>query len=442
MTISSLVIEGFKSFRDRTEVKLDDLTILSGANSSGKSTIMQAILLLKQTLESGYDPGPLLINGPNVVFSNTDQMFWTAPGDKKELICIGVYVEKNHGFGYEVIFQQHKGGATPLQIVKGTWVEGTVRTELSPLLTDTQRKAFETLLKSDKFPITLAESDEKLIGEPLVHRDRFFFIVNFVFRSLNSDISTGGFSMGQFFSFLNESRIEDALRSLIHVPGLRGNPRRTYPVTAVEKHFPGLFPDYVASVIANWQNADPTKAKQLSSDLKDLGLTWNVKARKTSDTEVEIQVARLPKSQRYGARDMVSIADVGFGMSQSLPVVVALLAAEPGDLVYLEQPEIHLHPRAEHGLAQIIHRAVLRGVQVVVETHSELLLVGLQELVASKKFGEKRVILHWVQRDSSGASQLQSQELDSNGAFGKVPVDFGMVSFEAMSKYLDAAGEE
>ncbi len=236
--------------------------------------------------------------------------------------------------------------------------------------------------------------------------------------------------------------VEEALRGIIHVPGLRGNPRRTYPVTAVEKHFPGLFPDYVASVIASWQGTNKEKAKQLGADLKELGLTWNVKARKISDTEVEIQVGRLPQSQPGGARDMVSIADVGFGMSQSLPVVVALLAAEPGELVYLEQPEIHLHPRAEHGLAQLIHRAVMRGVQVVVETHSELLLVGLQELVASKMFGEKQAMIHWVQRDKFGASLLQSQELDAKGAFGNVPVDFGAVSFDAMSKYLDAAGEE
>jgi len=82
----------------------------------------------------------------------------------------------------------------------------------------------------------------------------------------------------------------------------------------------------------------------------------------------------------------------------------------------------------------------MRGVQVVVETHSELLLIGLQELVASKKFEGKKAIIHWIQRDNSGTSNLKSHELDSKGAFGDVPVDFGIVSFDAMSKYLDAAG--
>lgn len=119
-----------------------------------------------------------------------------------------------------------------------------------------------------------------------------------------------------------------------------------------------------------------------------------MQARNLNDTEVEIRVTRLPRDIRSGAQDMVNIADVGFGLSQSLPVVVALLAAHPGQLVYLEQPEIHLHPRAAYQLSRLLQRAVMRGVQVVIETHSELLLLGLQELVASGQFGDKKIRLH------------------------------------------------
>ena len=79
---------------------------------------------------------------------------------------------------------------------------------------------------------------------------------------------------------------------------------------------------------------------------------------------------------------MVSIADVGFGVSQVLPVLVALIVAEPGRLVYLEQPELHLHPRAQVALAQVLAAAAKRGVRVVAETHSSLLLLAVQTLVA------------------------------------------------------------
>jgi len=134
---------------------------------------------------------------------------------------------------------------------------------------------------------------------------------------------------------------------------------------------------------------------------------------------------------------MVSIADVGFGVSQVLPVVVALHAARPGQIVYVEQPEIHLHPRAQVALAEILGRATRRGVQVVVETHSELLLLGVQQLVASGELEPGKVKLHWFERDEEGATLVKTAELDSQGAFGDWPVDFSDVSLEAMRAYLD-----
>ena len=71
---SKIIVEGFKSIGKRVEVEVRPLTLLAGANSSGKSSLMQAILLLKQTLEANYDPGPLLLNGPNVKFTSIEQL--------------------------------------------------------------------------------------------------------------------------------------------------------------------------------------------------------------------------------------------------------------------------------------------------------------------------------------------------------------------------------
>lgn len=441
MKIERVILEGFKSFRERTEVPLGNLTLLAGANSSGKSTIMQTLLLMKQTLESGFDPGPLLISGQNVVFSNTEQMFWSAPGERREQITLGLKIsEEREKVGYEVQLERQKGAATPLQIVRAVTYKDEQSVTLSPALTTEQQASYVKQFQQSSRKRLLSQWGENLDPHFEVQRDRFFLYVSAKLVHAQSGeiaVNLGG-------GFLDDNRtrflVERAVRGIIHVPGLRGNPRRTYPVTAVERNFPGIFPDYVASVIAYWQEAAPQKASQLSDDLKELGLTWNVKARKLSDTEVEIQVARLPKGVKHGARDMVSIADVGFGLSQSLPVAVALLSAEPGELVYLEQPEIHLHPRAEYQLSRLIQRAVMRGVQVVVETHSELLLLGLQELVARQQFAEQSVMLHWVQRDKGGASSLTSKELDEKGGWGDVPIDFAYVSLEAMNNYLNVTG--
>ena len=90
--------------------------------------------------------------------------------------------------------------------------------------------------------------------------------------------------------------MERYIRETIHVPGLRGNPERTYVVAAVGATFPGTFENYAASVIAKWQaENDNDNLEGVSEDLKELGLTWKVSATPLNDTQVELQVARLPQ---------------------------------------------------------------------------------------------------------------------------------------------------
>src|SRR5262245_11416068 len=72
--LTSITVAGFKSIGPERSIEVRPLTILAGANSSGKSSIMQPLLLLKQTLEAPYDPGALLLNGPNVKFTRVEQM--------------------------------------------------------------------------------------------------------------------------------------------------------------------------------------------------------------------------------------------------------------------------------------------------------------------------------------------------------------------------------
>jgi hypothetical protein len=233
---------------------------------------------------------------------------------------------------------------------------------------------------------------------------------------------------------------EQTIRKVIHLSAMRGNPERTYPVTAVGPTFPGTFQEYTASIIAQWQSErDRASLNKLSSDLERIGLTSKISARHVNDTQVELQVGRLIQSSRVSSKDMVSIADVGFGVSQTLPVLVALIAADPGQLVYIEEPETHLHPRAQSALAQVLADAAKRGVRVVIETHSQLLLLGIQTLVAEGTLSPELVKLHWFTRRKDGGTEIISADLNEAGAFGDWPEDFAEVALEAESRYLDAA---
>jgi predicted ATPase len=425
--ITEITVCGYKSIHEKQRVQIRPLTILAGANSSGKSSIMQPLLLLKQTLEVTYDPGPLLLDGPNVKFTSTDQFLpRITSAESKHAFSIGISLGNNtHLCTYFT-----KSIKKPLEIEKMTYDEdqettsfyvGMSHDEIMKIIPRHFKELYMTIRKEEG-------------GKPrwTVLRDRCF--LDLAIKAKPEKIKGP-----MFRGFSPSGNFESYIRGLIHLPGLRGNPSRNYPVTAVGSSFPGTFEKYVASVVAQWQLENPKKLNELNADLEFMGLTWKVHATSINETQVELQVGRLTHPVRGGARDMVNIADVGYGLSQYLPVLVSLHTAKPGQLVYLEQPEIHLHPRAQSAMAKILANAISRGVRVVVETHSSLLLLAIQATVAEGKLDPSKVKLHWFKRNGNGTTEISSGDLGKDGSFGNWPEDFADVTLELERRYLDAA---
>jgi len=415
-SLRAISVVGYKSLVNKQRIEIRPLTILAGANSGGKSSIMQPILLLKQTLDAPYDPGSLLLGGPNVRLTSADQLLSIKSKSKAKEFSIGFGIgDKN----VELCFLQVSGKG--LEIYSNTVTDGKTETVISM---DTDLTGIKEQLLFAKFGGSLPKQMHEE-AELKVVRDRFFLVVELV--KIGYPVLHPGEELAAMIS------------GLIHVPGLRGNPERNYNTTAVGDTFPGTFEYYVASVINHWQSSNDERLSQLGKQLEKLGLTWKVQAKKQDETQVELKVGRLPHSKQGGAHDLVSIADVGFGVSQTLPVLVALLAAQPGQLVYIEQPEIHLHPRAQRALGTMFAEAARRGVIVIVETHSALLLRGIQTLVARDELSPDLIKLHWFQRDAAGATTITSADLDNTGAFGDWPGDFDDVELASDNEYLSAA---
>ncbi|WP_017718304.1 AAA family ATPase [Kamptonema formosum] len=438
--IAGISVRGYKSLYEECSVEIRPLTILAGANSSGKSSIMQPLLLLKQTLEATYDPGPLLLSGPNVRFTSAGQLF-SQLSEKNSSDSFSVKIEISNCQFLSTLFKKHP--ETGIEMAEMTYRNEDERIPISYNMAEEDIRqaaeklagAFhplkEALFKRKEVEVSFSES-QKILLNWCVRRNRCF---------LEVVLSAGGEKLAQqsFFRLIKSPAelFENYIRKVIHVPGLRGNPERTYKITAVGSDFQGTFENYVASVVNQWQKIKDKRLQDLGRFLETLGLTCKVGARQVDDTQVELQVGRLPRRGRV--IDMVSVADVGFGVSQVLPVLVALLVAEPGQLVYIEQPEIHLHPRAQAALAEVLAEAASRGVRVVVETHSEVLLLAVQSLVAEGKLLPDAVKLHWFTRREDGVTEVSSADLDEAGAFGDWPEDFGDVSLKLESRYLDAA---
>ncbi|MEA5477496.1 DUF3696 domain-containing protein [Pseudanabaena galeata UHCC 0370] len=490
--ITKISVSGYKSLADECSIEIAPLTILSGANSSGKSSIMQPLLLMKQTLESTYDAGSLKINGANVRLTSTDQIFTKSINKLSSVVnSFTVSLELNEKTVIKNTFKKESDKVTGIKIFSSVYKYLGFTIDLNLDMNDEKVlescydslvKYFSVLVLEDKEDINdfahrfrlslkykyslnnlIKNEDNKTIErihefskniedtyKIWIKNYRCFlyldanFLDNDIPSALPSEIGsseelafTGLFKLFGSEGVYNE--IMWRVCQLIHVAGLRGNPERTYPVSYIGQFFTGTFENYVASIIHSWKVTKDKRLKQLGEALQILGLTWKVDTKQIDDTQVEVRVGRLKTKSNSKSTDMVSIADVGFGLSQTLPVIVALLVAEPEQLVYLEQPEIHLHPRAQANLAQLLVDAANRGVRVVVETHCELLIRRVQSLIAEDKIAAEKVKLHWFSQDDNGFTKVTTAELDETGAFGDWPEDFSEISLQEESRYLDAA---
>lgn len=423
--ITSITVQGFKSLAEESSIEISPLTILAGANSSGKSSIMQPLLMLKQTLEASFDPGPLLINGDHVKFTSYKQFLSENTTEKEFTIAISY----DENLEIKVIYSIEN---------ENTELKETIY-KVKQYVFSIKRNAdhndlLNQLIEKKHYYKRFYEINESSYNLS-VSRYRCFLEILSVAKHDDTKM-TGLLSIfrNQFFSDILMHHLQD----LIHVPGVRNSPERYYTRTAVETKFPGEFSKYIASIISHWQDSNHSRLADINDALKSLGLNSQVEAKALNQAQVELRVNRLSNGSKR-KKDLVNIADVGFGVSQVLPVLVALRVAEPGQLVYIEQPELHLHPRAQMKMAEILADAARRGVRVVAETHSSLLLLGVQTLVAEGKLSPELVKLHWFQRQKNGVTKITSADLDENGAFGDWPEDFGETYLHAENSYLHAA---
>ena len=415
--ITKIAVKGFKSIVEEREIDIRPLTILAGANSSGKSSIMQPLLMLKQTLEAPYDPGPLLIDGPNARFTSADQFLSTLADEKRE-DRFQIRIETcAPDFSHSV--------ATTFRKAEG-------RIELVEMLVEesVDNNHVSSPERLILYPEMVPEEVKLIIERHLIPKD-----YDVVKRS--RCFLVFGSKDGYTF-FTVTPNLESNILNSIHLPGLRGNPERIYKLANTGARYPGTFEHYAASIIHEWQETGDERLKIVVGVLRTLELTGKVSTKRVGDIGIEVQVGRL-RHDSTSETDMVSIADVGFGVSQVLPVLVAVIVAEPGQLVYLEQPELHLHPRAQVALARVLVDAAKRGVRVVAETHSSLLLLGIQTLVAEGDIPPELVKFHWFSRNKDGVTEVTSADLDDAGAYGDWPEDFADVSLRAQSGYIKAA---
>jgi len=374
-------LENFKASRD-VNVRLAPLTVLSGLNSSGKSTLLQALAILRQSYGLDGQTSGLRLSG--------------------DLLQLGQF--------RDVLSQGAEGDAIiTISVIEGdldcSWISrGEPDYDELPFDEAPLRSHLPKFITSQYFQFLQAN---RIVPQTLYPQ------VSHQARATDFLGPRGEFTVG----FLSNAKTQNRKVST----------RRMAPKTGF-----GFTDDL-------FEKVSPTEGllDQVAGWLQQLspGVRLDPTALKGTD-EVLLQFQYLGKSKEAGlTSDKYRPTNVGFGLTYNLPILVACLAAPAGGLLLLENPEAHLHPRGQAALGELISRCAGDGVQVIVETHSDHLLNGIRLAVKRKIINVADVVLHYFQRSvETGEAFVQSPAIFDDGKLSNWPEGF----FDQWDKDVDA----
>lgn len=243
-----------------------------------------------------------------------------------------------------------------------------------------------------------------------------------------------------------ELQFEELFSRLFYLGPLREFPRRQYSWAGAQPADMGRRGERVVDALLASRESGvkfsrgkgfrrQTVEERVAEWLKELGLIDSFQVRPiTKDGRLfQVWVRRDSKAAE------VLITDVGFGVSQILPVITLCYYAPEGSTLLLEQPEIHLHPRVQAGLADVLVDAVkTRGIQIILESHSEHLLRRLQRRIADETIKPDQAALYFCSTEK-GESRLTPLDLDPFGTIENWPRDFFGDEFGEIAAMSQAA---
>lgn len=442
--LTHLKLNNFKIWRSTGQMQLAPLTLVFGTNSSGKSSLIQSLLLLRQTVKS-QDPN-LDLN-----FGNPDAGDSVVLGQFSDVLC-------RHGAATETIKAKQigiefgwlaAGPSTGAGTFTARYVQGPGGSaDLAYLRIGIAGQGFTAQLGKHGAYKLLPDSARHWSKQSQAFKPQRSFAF--------SDAAAQALGVGAKRVLLVGAQLVQELARVIYLGPVRRLAQRDYVWSG---RTPGSIGDdggnavdaLIASGVAKQDAAKrglpPPSAAALFNDtvhwLKAMGLADDLLVRqlgKSSRYEVLVVTnieAPNPKAALPGqpattvVAETANLKDVGVGVSQVLPVIVAALFAEPGSIVLVEEPESHLHPLAQTELAEMLAAVSRdRGVQFIVETHSEHLLRRMQTLVARETVKTDALRMYFVERDGKAAKLLEL-EVDPFGTIKPWPEHF----------FGDSAGE-
>ncbi len=436
--LKKLRIQNFKGWKDTASIRMAPISLFFGANSSGKSSIGQFLMMLKQTVESPDRKAVFYPGGKNSAVqlgSYQEMVFHRDPGNKISfeynwsLPSSTKFKDPNSGqsYGYnQVGFASEVGLGNKDQhtLVVDKFEYELKESDTKSLSIGMERKAdskSEYKVDAEGFSLKRNKGRVWYPGAPV----RFYgFPDEVVAYHQNAD----------FVQELNLQH-EKLFRSICYLGPLRTKAERLYSWTGMEPESVGYAGENTVAAILAARNRKISmgykkRAKPfeqiIAMKLKEMNLIEEFKVNPISEQRQEYEVNVRTK----GSKDWVDLPDVGFGISQVLPVLVQCFYAPANSIIIMEQPEIHLHPNAQSALADVMIDVINsrengkdRNIQLIIETHSEHFLRRLQRRIAEDIVSQEKVSAYFANVSRTPA-KLEPLQIDIFGSIQNWPDNF------------------
>ncbi len=429
--LETLKVTNFKPWRE-LDISLGRVTGLFGTNSSGKSSVLQFLLMLKQTKNA------------------TDHRLVLDFGGPGKLVNLGSFREVAHGHDDkaqiewmldwilpDVLKINDPGGRRGNVLVQGNRIESTCQVGLR----NGQLRAHTLIYRFGGSTFALKPESNGATKFRLTADgcSGFRFVRNQGRPwALPGPVKTHILSLQarnyfQNADFLNKFEIEyeNLMDNIFYLGPLREYPQREYRWSGAHPVDVGLRGERTVEAIlaatARGERRNLGRYKRYKP-FQGMIAHWLQKIGLIHEFDVNEIAAGSNLYQARVRKDHASpeamLTDVGFGVSQVLPALVLLYYVPEGSIVLMEQPEIHLHPFVQSGLADVILTvARTRNVQVIVESHSEHLLRRFQRRIAEGETAPDDVKLYFTSL-ARGSAQLRSLELNEFGEVRNWPENF------------------
>lgn len=362
--LEQLELRHFKCF-EKLDLPLGPLTLLSGSNASGKSSALQALVLLHQTIREHEWSTRLMLNGSSVQL----------------------------GTVLDVVDKVHGRRQLEIGLVEGDstlrWTFHGDREEMS--------------MATERVRLAGVEIRDPPALRHLLPPDHYDHASSFVMRLRDlTYITAERVGPREIYA------LED--RQAARVVGPRGE--HTLSVLYRIRAEP-IRDSLVTADVA------PTGVKQIEARMGQF----------FPGCRLDVQLVPQANAVTLGIRtsdetDFHRPVHVGFGVTQVLPIVVAAVSAREQDLLLIENPEVHLHPAGQARMGAFLAEVAASGTQVIVETHSDHVLNGIRRAVKAGTLPAEKALLHFFRPRGGALDQVVSPTLDPAGNIDVWPEGF------------------